>query len=292
MKVFVIIPTYNRKECLKSLLHQIFEENIEGIELIITVVIDGSTDGTIEMLKKEFPTIQTVYGDGTWWYTRSIYEGIRSIAVEDNALILLMNDDIVLFSSFLHNLIIDFNSLPSNSILGAISLTAKPYKFFFSGIKKVKKISNTYVPYYPIFQNAQIDDLCGIYPSVTIAGRAMLFSIDLIKRFGNFDLSFKQYGSDEEFCFRTKKYGNVNSFISYNAKIVCKVEYTGKGTLFRKQGFYKFFMNNFNPYSPVYIVNALKIIWKYQNKWFFPISIIMLIGGRFKSYVRYNRNFL
>ncbi len=50
--VSVIIPTYNRKEFLREAVQSVLEQTFQDLELI--VVDDGSTDGTWEMLEREF----------------------------------------------------------------------------------------------------------------------------------------------------------------------------------------------------------------------------------------------
>ena len=72
MKIAAIIPTFNRKDYLKVLLSQLQNQNKERFTLEIIVVVDGSTDGTLEMLENEFPEVHIVKGTGDWWYTKSM----------------------------------------------------------------------------------------------------------------------------------------------------------------------------------------------------------------------------
>jgi len=57
--ISLIIPTFNRKEMLADLLRSLANEKCE-----IIVVDDKSTDGTAEVLKKQFPKVKYVLGDG------------------------------------------------------------------------------------------------------------------------------------------------------------------------------------------------------------------------------------
>ena len=73
----IIIPTFNRKKQLSVLLHQFKQQKSNGIRFNIVVVVDGSTDGTIELLESEFPEVIIVKGSGNWWFTRSLNEGCK-----------------------------------------------------------------------------------------------------------------------------------------------------------------------------------------------------------------------
>src|ERR1051326_2899654 len=53
--ISVIIPTYNRRELLARTLDALFRQNVEAHLYEIIVVVDGSTDGTSEMLKRLKP---------------------------------------------------------------------------------------------------------------------------------------------------------------------------------------------------------------------------------------------
>jgi glycosyltransferase involved in cell wall biosynthesis len=57
--ISIIIPTFNRKELLAELLRSLANEKCE-----IVVVDDRSTDGTAEVLKKQFPKVKYILGDG------------------------------------------------------------------------------------------------------------------------------------------------------------------------------------------------------------------------------------
>src|SRR3989338_2400897 len=50
--ISIIIPTYNRKKFLKRCIFSLLNENIKGLEILI--IDQGSTDGTLNALKK-FP---------------------------------------------------------------------------------------------------------------------------------------------------------------------------------------------------------------------------------------------
>lgn len=53
--ISVVIPTKNRRDILRDTIHSILKQNVP---LEIIVFDDGSTDGTSDMLRAEFPTIR------------------------------------------------------------------------------------------------------------------------------------------------------------------------------------------------------------------------------------------
>lgn len=58
-KISVGISTYNRKDLLRLSLKSVLDQTFDDYEVI--VVDDGSTDGTEEMVRKEFPMVRYIY---------------------------------------------------------------------------------------------------------------------------------------------------------------------------------------------------------------------------------------
>ncbi|MDD5266542.1 MAG: glycosyltransferase [Methylococcales bacterium] len=56
MNISVVIPTYNRCELLKRALLSVFSQTLLPTE--VSVIDDGSTDGTSDMIRKEFPGVK------------------------------------------------------------------------------------------------------------------------------------------------------------------------------------------------------------------------------------------
>jgi len=57
-KFSVLIPTYNRKDLLRHCLEAVLRQDYPNYEVI--VVDDGSTDGTGEMIRREFPQVRYI----------------------------------------------------------------------------------------------------------------------------------------------------------------------------------------------------------------------------------------
>lgn len=61
MKLSIVIPVFNEKDSIKSLIHAVRAVNISPLQKEIIVVDDGSTDGTTDILRRELePLVQKV----------------------------------------------------------------------------------------------------------------------------------------------------------------------------------------------------------------------------------------
>ena len=153
MKIVIIIPTFNRKNCLEILLHQLKNQIDDKLAIEIIVVVDGSTDGTEEMLEKGFPDAFIVIGTGNWWYTKSMNEGFKYARKLKPDYVLTLNDDIEIEHNYIKTLIDDFYKINEDCILGSISLThEKPQLITGVGNRKIIKWRFKSIPYYKFLE--------------------------------------------------------------------------------------------------------------------------------------------
>lgn len=87
-KVTVVIPNYNGKkylpDCIKSLKKQTFRD------FTVTVVDNGSTDGSIELIKKDFPEVKVIELNDNTGFANAVNVGIKDA---DSPYVFLLNDD-------------------------------------------------------------------------------------------------------------------------------------------------------------------------------------------------------
>jgi GT2 family glycosyltransferase len=79
--VTFVIPVHNRlddtRECLQSLAEQKDTLFFKSNEIRIIVVDDGSTDGTGEWIKENYPEVLVLRGDGNLWYSGAMNLGMK-----------------------------------------------------------------------------------------------------------------------------------------------------------------------------------------------------------------------
>ena len=274
IKITAIIPTFNRKKklsiILKQLQAQVFQKKIF---LEIVVVIDGSSDGTLEMIKTQYPTVHVVLGNGNWWYTKSMNKGFQYAQKLSPDFILTINDDVEIAADYINTITDDYFSLKEkNCILGTLSVTNdSDKKILFAGIKGYKRNGMKSIPYFSTLKTRFSNDISGIHETLELPGRGILIPNKILLKLNFFDPKFVQYGSDTDFCFRARKAG-VNVLISWNSTIMVNIELTRIRSNTTDDTLSFFLKDLFNKYSHHSIVkfvlfqtrhyHTLNIIWK------------------------------
>ena len=92
MIISVVIPTYNRRDLLKSVLQSVFAQDFPASEREVVIVVDGSTDGTAESLRSlKAPCRFTVLEQANRGPAAARNAGVRAAAGD---LVLFLDDDI------------------------------------------------------------------------------------------------------------------------------------------------------------------------------------------------------
>jgi len=96
----IIIPSFNGKYLLEKHLPEVIK-NSDYLHKII-IIDNGSDDGTVEWLKKNYPEIIIVRNETNLGFTKSINQGI---AVSEAEFLVLLNNDVHPVRGYLKNII-------------------------------------------------------------------------------------------------------------------------------------------------------------------------------------------
>lgn len=249
LKIFIIIPVFNRRKITRSCLKQLSSQTIQNFEVI--VVNDGSKDGTKEMVEEEFPLVDMIQGNGNWWWTKSINQGCKKALSSGAKIILLMNDDII-FDNYLIENIFEVHKKNPESIFGPLQLiNSDQIRVSFAGMKeKIKPFrpskGNRYCNKDAVFRENMFPNKNS---TVFLPGRCMLIPSFVFDSIGFFDEDgLPQYGADYDFTMRAHERG-IEVFVSNEIRIFEMRKHTGKGASYNSRKITTVIRSFFNKYS-------------------------------------------
>ena len=120
-RVVIVTPVHNRKAITLQCLRSLSRIDRTGLDVHIIVVDDGSTDGTGDAIRREFPEVEVVEGDGNLYYTKGTNLGMRVGLQRNPDYILTINDDSLFHREFLVRMV-DCAQRHPRSVIGALLL--------------------------------------------------------------------------------------------------------------------------------------------------------------------------
>ena len=227
-KIYIVIAVFNRLKFTKDCLESLQKQSYRNFQVI--VVDDGSTDGTYQYLKENYPEIMILQGDGNLWWTGATNLGVKKaleLSSSPDDYILTLNNDLIVADDYLAQLIhVSIQEKPC--IVGSVSVNINnESKVVFAGLKwnkitakysKPKEFTNCY-------NELQSHNL--FIQSDLLPGRGTLIPIDLFKQIGLFDeKNFPHYAADDDFSLRGRKSG-LKLLVATNAVVKSHVEESG-----------------------------------------------------------------
>jgi GT2 family glycosyltransferase len=203
-KIELVIPVYNRREITLQGLRSLRRIDRENLQVHIIIVDDGSTDGTSEAIKREFPEVQIVKGDGTLHYAAGTNRGISAALKRNPDYIVTMNDDAVFHEQFLQRLVKTAETSP-HSVVGALLLLwNEPHRVFQVDFKWKTSTGGWMQP-----EDATVYDFPKqAFEVEGMAGNCVLFPVEAIRECGLMDEKKFPHGwGDIQYVVRMKRKG-------------------------------------------------------------------------------------
>lgn len=245
MQLSIIIVNYNVKYFLQICLQSVAAA-IKPIQAEVFVVDNNSTDGSVEMVRKQFPWVKII--------ANSVNVGFgvannQAIDIAEGQYILLQNPDTVVAEDT-YTRIIDFMDLkPEAGGLG-VKMIDGVGKFL---PESKRGLPTPEVAFYKIFGLSVLFpksrifgkyhlgflDKREIHQVDVLSGAFMLMRKSVIDKIGAFDEQFFMYGEDIDLSFRISEAGFKNYYYPGTTIIHYKGESTKKGSLNYVFVFYK-----------------------------------------------------
>lgn len=228
--IFILIPVFNRKALTVSCIESLRKQTYKNFTVII--IDDGSSDGTGELLAKDFPEVIVIKGDGNLWWAGATNAGLDYVfskkTIGESDFILTLNNDLEVPVNYLENLV-NAAAIHKNAIIGSISVDINnPEHMDFCGIRwneftaKYFSKAKEYNYSYSLYQRTETFTESDMLP-----GRGTLIPVSVFRQIGKFDSkTFPQYASDEDFSLRAKRNG-WNLLLSPSIIVKSHIEATG-----------------------------------------------------------------
>ncbi len=187
-----LLTVHNRKDKTLNCLSQLFNQNIVD-DYIIDVYLtdDGCTDGTYNAVKKTFPKVNIIKGNGNLYWNRGMYtawEAASKIKVYDY--FLWLNDDTLLYKNALSKLLECAEKYENKSIIIGSTVDTSTHRNMTYGGR-----INGIVP-KPNGESIEVD---------YFNGNIVLVPQYVYKVLGNLDNYFTHSKGDFDYGMRAKK---------------------------------------------------------------------------------------
>lgn len=217
MELSIIIISFNTSDLLRKCLNKVYKSlsfgKIEKDSEVI-VVDNASTDGSIEMMKKNFPKVEIMKNDKNLGFSKANNLGMKK---STGKYILLLNSDTEVNNDALLQLL---NAIKADDKIGVVGGkllnpdgSIQPSAGFFPNLKKIffwmffiddiPLLRNILKPYHAedksFYEKIQAADW--------VTGACFMVRRDVISKAGLLDENIFMYGEEMEWCYRIKNRG-------------------------------------------------------------------------------------
>ena len=210
--VSVIIVSWNTRTLLQDCLRSVYEQPGElGFEVI--VIDNASTDGSVEMVKTDFPQASLIENCENRGFAAANNQGI---AAAKGRYVLLLNSDTIVLDNAIGKAAAFAESHPEAAVVGCRVLNAdrtlQRTCFMFPSILNML-LSSTYLykllPRSRFFGREQMTwwDRDDVRQVDVVTGCFMLVRRQAVEQVGPMDEQFFVYGEETDWCYRFKRAG-------------------------------------------------------------------------------------
>jgi GT2 family glycosyltransferase len=260
--VAAIIPTFNRKDKLCRFLDLILAQTHSNLQII--VVDSSSSDGTIDLVKIQFPQVTLVEVSDRNFWTGATNAGVKLALDRNIDFILTINDDAIIDPNHISKLVdlAEKNQLP---ILGNRIDYLTPKDKIWSlgtytdwGTDRFLKIA------YNDVHLADLDPIVltqELIPVDTLPGNGVLIRSSVFRQIGLYNDKFcPHYHGDSEFVMRAKKTG-IEAWIA--PQIVLANDFSNEQKQIPSKTIAGLKYIFFNPKSHLFMPAIVYLIWEY-----------------------------
>ena len=196
--IAVLVTCYNRKETTLNFLTSLYQQKLsDTIYLDVYLVDDGSTDGTSQAIKMQFPNVLIIRGNGNLFWGGGMHLAWTEATKKNYDAYLWLNDDTLLLPDAITTLLVTASELNKNEAYAGIVIGTcfEPESGSPTCGGRLKKSKNVLTP----SAHPQQCDLMN--------GNIVLIPGYIHKVVGNISPVFRHLGGDNDYGLRAIKAG-------------------------------------------------------------------------------------
>jgi len=203
-KVSIIILNWNQKEMTLKCLASLNKISCPHYEIIL--VDNGSTDGSVETIKKEFPKVKIIENKRNLGVAGGRNVGIEYVQQKGADYLLLLDNDTTVHKDFITEMVkVGVSDKKAGILTGKIYFYSQPNKLWCAGGSLSLYRCNLSLIGYDEIDRGQYDDIRDVDH---VAGCCLMIKKKVIDEIGILDQNFIEYFSeDTDWCLRAKKKG-------------------------------------------------------------------------------------
>ncbi|WP_418791068.1 glycosyltransferase family 2 protein [Phosphitispora sp. TUW77] len=211
MDLSIILVNYNTRGLLRDCLKSVYD-NKPGLEYEVFVVDNGSVDGSLKMLAKEYPQVRVIANGDNLGFAGANNKAIKQCLGQ--YILLLNSDTLIIDRDSFDNMVNYIATRPDIGILGCMLLN-KDYslqlsygKFPTLGTEFSQKFINFMFsrgggPYYAKIAAEYREE----HPVDWVTGACLLVRLEAVQQAGLLDERFFMYFEDVDWCRRINNCG-------------------------------------------------------------------------------------
>ena len=212
MDVSTVVVNWNTCDILRNCLASLYA-NTRDVEVEVIVIDNASSDGSVDMVKSEFPLVKIIANAENRGFAAGNNQGI---AIAKGRYILLLNSDTVVLNNAITETVAFADAYPEAAVVGCRVLnpdrTLQPTCFMFPSILNMI-LSTTYL--YKLFHRSCFFgrermtwwDKDNVREVDVVTGCFMLVRRQAVDHVGLMDERFFVYGEETDWCYRFKQAG-------------------------------------------------------------------------------------
>ena len=229
--VGVAIAVHDSRETLRACLDRVFAS--DHARLRVAVCDDGSSDGTAELLTRDYPQVHVVRGDGNLWWTGGTNRAIElCLRDPECAHVLLLNPDVSIEPDTISTLVAAQHDVPGTVAAALVVDARDPDRVVWAGSRwgRLGPAVPVWTSRYIHRRGAPLDQVPRTpYVTSEAHGRAVLVPREVFRDHGLFDeRCLPHYGADTDFSLRLDRAG-VTLRIVPAARVGLDTSHTGIG---------------------------------------------------------------